>query len=108
MPTRSLNDPEISALENDDWQRYVELLRQPFAEDLQCPNQQLFLKPDERTALATRVRIIEEFMKGEISQRELKSQLGAGIAPSTRGSNRLTTAPADLKQWLEEQLLADK
>ena len=52
MTNRSLTDPALSAQENDDWQRFVELLRQAFAEDLQGPMLQLFLTPDERTALA--------------------------------------------------------
>ncbi|BET95687.1 MULTISPECIES: trp operon repressor [Xenorhabdus] len=107
MAQNHLIDPALSPEDGDDWLTFVELLKIAFEQNLQHSILQLLLTPDERTALSTRVRIIQELMRGQMNQRELKNELGVGIATITRGSNSLKNAPAHVKKWLENQLITD-
>ena len=87
------------------WQQTVEILHQAFNDGYSIDILKLLMTADERDALITRVKIIHSLLDGSINQRQLKEQLGIGIATVTRGSNSLKEATPEFKKWLEKTLL---
>lgn len=66
----------------------------------------VFLTDEEQKAIATRLLIIEELFKQQLSQRDMANQLHVSIAKITRGSNFLKTLDDEMKAHLKESLLS--
>ncbi|MCR9944250.1 trp operon repressor [Vibrio owensii] len=92
--------------EYKDWQQIVELIRSSVDNQQHEMLLTMLMTPDERESLTARVNILNELLKGELSQRQISQMLGVGIATITRGSNELKSkSDADkdkLKRLLEQ------
>lgn len=90
--------------EYTDWQNVLHLLQRSIEGGQEGSLFQILLTADERNALIARVNIINELLKGDLSQRELSQMLGVGIATITRGSNELKQLDEDKKEILIQLL----
>ncbi|GAJ75858.1 transcriptional repressor protein TrpR [Vibrio sp. JCM 18905] len=71
----------------------------------------MLMSRDERESLISRVNIINELLKGKLSQRQISQMLGVGIATITRGSNELKSKSDEEKDKLKvllEQVAVSK
>ncbi|KFA58240.1 MULTISPECIES: trp operon repressor [unclassified Gilliamella] len=92
-------------MKTNEWEQTVKILHQAFNDGYSLDILKLLMTADERDALFTRVKIIHLLLDGSINQRQLKDELGIGIATVTRGSNSLKEVTPEFKAWLEKTLL---
>jgi TrpR family transcriptional regulator, trp operon repressor len=64
----------------------------------------LFFTPEEKESLALRCLIIEELLKQKNTQRNIAENLHVSIAKITRGSNELKRMPANIIDFLKENI----
>lgn len=94
-------------MENKDWQFAIEFVSKAFQAGYANEALRLLLTPDECSSISTRVKIVQSLLNSNINQRQLKDQLGTGIATVTRGSNGLKQISPEFRQWLKEALPID-
>jgi TrpR family trp operon transcriptional repressor len=87
--------------EYKDWQQIVELIRSSVDNQQHEMLLTMLMTPDERESLTARVNILNELLKGELSQRQISQMLGVGIATITRGSNELKSKSGTDKDRLK-------
>ncbi|MGI2995396.1 trp operon repressor [Vibrio alginolyticus] len=97
--------------EYKDWQQIIELIRTSMGIQQDDMLLTMLMSRDERESLISRVNIINELLKGELSQRQISQMLGVGIATITRGSNELKSKSDEEKDKLKvllEQVAVSK
>ncbi|RZP54164.1 trp operon repressor [Vibrio vulnificus] len=94
--------------EYKDWQQIVDLVKHSVEQKQHEMLLTMLMTPDEREALVSRVNIVRELLKGELSQRQISQMLGVGIATITRGSNELKLKSDEDKARLNQLLEGTK
>ncbi|EGQ7997523.1 trp operon repressor [Vibrio vulnificus] len=94
--------------EYTDWQQIVDLVKHSVEQKQHDMLLTMLMTPDEREALVSRVNIVRELLKGELSQRQISQMLGVGIATITRGSNELKLKSDEDKARLNKLLEGTK
>jgi TrpR family trp operon transcriptional repressor len=89
-------------MNEDGWQKFIQLVVAVKDPQLVEELAKLLFTSEERDAISKRVLIIEELIKGEMTQREMAENLQISIAKITRGSNALKETPKRLIQFLKK------
>lgn len=91
-----------------EWQTFIQLLKQAVAEDKLEPFFAMLLTSDERNAFGLRVQIVRALLEGQFAQREIQQRLNTSAATITRGSNMLKTLEPTFLDWVNQKLNEQK
>ncbi len=86
--------------EEDGWRGFLELCSKAKSHKELEALFGLFLTATERSEIANRYLIVQELVRGKMSQREIAKRFGISIAKITRGSNSLKIIEPDLRRKL--------
>lgn len=86
------------------WRRFIKLCLTIKNEKMFAILLDLFLTPEERESIATRLLIVLALLEQKKSQREIAEALHVSIAKITRGSNELKHTPAQLIALLKKYI----
>ncbi|MDC0612291.1 trp operon repressor [Vibrio sp.] len=91
--------------EFEDWQSFLDLVKKSVDSGNYEMLLTMMMTSDERDTLVSRVNIVCELLKGDLSQRQISQMLGVGVATITRGSNELKGINNEEKSVLTSLLL---
>lgn len=86
------------------WQAFIDILRSAFEQGKEQDLLTLLLTADERDSVGLRLQIVAQLLEKKLSQREIQQNLNTSAATITRGSNMIKTMPAEIMDWVKEQL----
>lgn len=86
------------------WLQIIDLFKQATERDQHLMLLNMLMTADERDALIARVNILNELLKGNLSQRQISQMLRVGVATITRGSNELKNQSQQQRNTLAELL----
>ncbi len=88
----------------DDWWRFLELCQKLESPEALNDFFDLFLTLEEKKDLTNRFLIVQELLRGKLTQREIAAELQVSIANITRGSNGIKRIGDKLRGFLVKRL----